>query len=68
MEYSGSITSSSSTTTAPKPIDCKALIEPNKMRMVKFCVYLVIYVILLLYNIYTLNLLVNYIYILCFFM
>jgi hypothetical protein len=68
MEYSGSTTSFSSTTTAPKPFDRKALAKPNKMRMVKLYVYLVIYVILLLYNIYTLNHSVNYIYILCFFM
>jgi hypothetical protein len=66
-EYSGSTTSSSSTITAPKPVDRKALAKPNRMRMVKLYVYLVIYVILLLYNIYTLNLPINYIYILRFF-
>jgi hypothetical protein len=67
-EYSGSTTSSSSTITAPKLVDCKALAKPNRMRMIKLYVYLVIYVILLLYNIYTLNLPINYIYILCFLM
>ena len=67
-EYSGSTTSSSSTITAPKPTDRKALAKPNRMRMVKLYAYLVIYVILLLYNIYTLNLPINYIHILCFFM
>ena len=67
-KYSGSTTSSSSTITAPKPIDRKAFAKPNRMKMVKLYVYLVIYVILLLYNIYTLNLSINYIYILCFFM
>jgi hypothetical protein len=65
VEYSGSTTSS--TTTAPKPVDRKALAKPNRMRIVKLYVYLVIYVILLLYNIYTLKHSINYIYILCFF-
>jgi hypothetical protein len=68
VEYSGSTTSSSSTTTAPKPVDLKAPTKPNRMRMVKLYVYLVIDVILLLYNIYNLNHSINYIYILCFFM
>jgi hypothetical protein len=68
VEYSGSTTSSSSTITAPKLVDRKTLAKPNRMRMVKLYVYLVIYVILLLCNIYTLNHSINYIYILCFFM
>jgi hypothetical protein len=66
IEYSGSTTSSFSTITAPKPVDCKALTKPNKMRMIKLYVYLVINVILLLYNIYTLNHSINYIYIMFF--
>jgi hypothetical protein len=67
-EYSGSTTSSSSTTAVPKSVDRKVLAKPNRMKMVKLYVYLVIYVILLLYNVYTLNLPKNYIYILWFFM
>jgi hypothetical protein len=67
-EYSGSTTSSSSTTAAPKSVDRKVLAKPNRMKMVKLYVYLVIYMILLLYNVYTLNLPKNYIYILWFFM
>jgi hypothetical protein len=67
-EYSGFTTSSSSTITAPKLVDCKALAKPNRMRMIKLYVYLVIYVILLLYNIYILNLPINYISIFCFLM
>ena len=68
MEYSHSTTSSLSTTAAPKFVDRKVLAKPNKMRIVKLYVYLVIYVILLVYNIYTLNHSINYIYILYFLM
>jgi fatty acid desaturase len=68
MEYNGSPTTSSSSTTSTLKHDHNASVKPNRILQVKLYVYLVNYVILLVYNKYTPNHLVNYINILCFFM
>ena len=68
-EYSSSPTTSSSSTTFALKNDHNASVKPNRMMQVKLYVYLVNYMILLVYyNKYTPNHLVNYINILCFFM